>query len=168
VKALPVVTGVLVLGFALVLFLSSVRPTRSHVYRWADGEPAFALDVPRSWTEMKTSGGSSVTLEGPLPSGRKGLLSIQGFTRPLRAAKEPHPRSMENGITREVWADDGWTRSLESGRLLGRDAGIWQLDGTVQRHDASFNFIASFQDPPLEGDLTLLERCFRSIRWIGR
>ena len=164
-RSLPAVAGVLVLGFALVLFLSTFRQTRTHVYREAHGG-GFALEVPRSWTVVDwPNRGKVETLSGPLPSGATAHLKLE--IHPLSPSDLGGPRVPREEV-RE--SPEGRFRLLRSAGLVpvGEPPGLrWIMTSLVrpgQRLDASWVYPADAPD----ADVALLERCARSLHWIGR
>jgi hypothetical protein len=174
VKSLPVIAGVLVLGVALFLVWTNLRTTRTHDHRPSGGAPEFAIEVPRSWPAKESSSGSHiVNLEGPLPSGRQGYLSLQRFQHSIPRqyfSDEPLTRKETNGVAVETWSEGGWTRRVERSILpMGPGTGkSWMINGIMQRGDLTFTVMAALPEESTGADRALLESCVRSMRWVGR
>jgi hypothetical protein len=158
VKALPVVAGALVLGFTLVLFLSTFRQTRTHVYRGSRGEADFALEVPRDWKvlEARTRDPRVKFLQGRLPSGHEAQLKIWA---------DPLPPGGWSPGTDPEWRRT--FRSAEAGPISPGPAVPWSMSSAIERAGIGFRAAAVFPKDLPATDYALLERCLRSLRRIG-
>jgi hypothetical protein len=170
VKALPVVAGALVLAFVLALILSLTRVTTTYVYRSTHGEEDFALDVPRTWGYQAIPGTTMEYVMGKLPSGAPAriVLRVHRYATPAgRYPDAPLKRVETENEVREEWAEDGWRRTVSHHRRTNDRAWVMSVNARIERGDVTFSASAFGAD--LQGeDLRLMDRCLRSLRWIGR
>ena len=165
-RSLPVVAGVLVLGFALVLFLSTFRQTRTYVHLEGRGGSEFSIEIPRDWA--RTSTGPLDVVTGQMPSGARGGIALRTArytTPPGRYTDAPKVRTEAEDQIREQWAENGWRRTIVLSLAPG--GRVVTVSGRIERGDVTFSGIATGPDPLGAADVALLERCFRSMRWIG-
>jgi hypothetical protein len=166
VRSLPAVAGVLVLGFALVLFLSTFRQTRTYVHLEGRGGSAFSIEIPRDWARSPTGPLDIVT--GRLPSGALGGIALHTArygTPPGRYADAPTVRTKSEDEIREQGAENGWRRTV----VLSLDRGgrVLSVSGRIERGDVAFSAVPTGPGPIDTADVAFLERCLRSMRWIG-
>jgi hypothetical protein len=170
VKAIPLVAGALVLAFALSVFLSLIRVTTTYVYRSTHGEAEFALEVPRGWGYRPIPGTTMEYVMGKLPSGADAriVLRVHRYATPAgRYLDAPLKRVEKEDEIREEWCEGGWRRTLSARLRPSAGKPIMALDARIERGDVTFS--VSAYGPDLQGeDLRLLDRCLRSLRWIGR
>jgi hypothetical protein len=173
-KALPVF-GALVLGAALSVLIPGFRQTRPHVHRSKEGKADFALEIPRNWTHVAAPGqGGLEIVEGRLPSGLKASLFMEGSTWRARwnVGADSPARTVEEGGRVEVsWVRDGWSWRLGAANPLpAHDSAagyrVFTLD--LAGPGAGFSASVAVLGRPTDEDCALLERCLRSVCWIGR
>jgi hypothetical protein len=170
-KAVPLVAGALVLAFALSVLLSLIRVTTIYVFRSAHGEEEFALEVPRGWGYRAIPGTEIEYVLGRLPSGAQGRFALSVYryaTPPGRYPDAPPTHTEKADEIREEWTEGGWRRTVIAElRSSPRDE-VMTLTGRIERGDVTFSATAFGPDPLRGQDLKLLDRCVRSLRWIGR
>jgi hypothetical protein len=168
-KTIPILAGTLVLAFALALALSVTRVTTTYVYRSVHGEEEFALEVPRGWTYQPVQNTTMEYVMGKLPSGAPAriVLRVHRYASPAgRYPDAPLKRVEKEDEIREEWAEDGWRRTVSARLRPSARNEVMALDARIERGDVTFS--ATTFGPDLQGeDLRLMDRCLRSMRWIG-
>lgn len=156
---------VAVLGFGLVVFASTFRKTRTHVYSGTLGEQEFAIEIPRRWVAERTEKTPFEGISGTLPSGARAYLLIQAGRDPdqLKPSVASGPPDLPDGAIYEQWEEAGWkyTYHFPKGRWSGL---VWCR---AVRGDHVFGALATGPDNLSREDFAVLDACVRSIRWIG-